>query len=347
MPVQCGVFAMRVLKAVAVVLVLVVVLGAGLGAVTVWLSPWPGVIAVRAAFGAGAAQASRRLEDLVPRDVKARLHIAHAPTDPEGRLDLYLPPGPPPPGGWPVVVWVHGGAWVSGSKADVGNYLRILAARGFATVGAGYTVAPRGRHPVPARQVTAVLAWVARDGAAAGLNPARVALAGDSTGAQIAAQAAIAQVDPAYAARLGITPALPAGALRGVVLFCGGYDPAPLSRDGLTGLFVQTILWAYLGRKDWQNAPDLADFTILPNLPAAMPPLFISAGDADPLLPQSRALAEAATTRGIATDTLFFVAGRQAPLGHEYQFDLTKAAGQTALDRMTAFLTRVFAAPTG
>jgi acetyl esterase/lipase len=319
-------------------LVLLLLVAAALAVGISFVSPWPGVLAIRAAFAVWTAGTVAGLEALAPHEVRARLHIAHTPQDPQGRVDLYLPPGDPPAGGWPVVVWVHGGAWVAGDKADVGNWLRILSARGYGVVAPAYTRAPAAVHPEPARQVNAALAWVVREGAAQGLDPARVVLAGDSAGAQIAAQAGIAQVDAGYAARLGISPALPAGALRGMVLFCGGYDPAPVKGEGVFGWFVDTVFWAYFGRKDWRDSPMLADFAIPANLSAGLPPLFVSAGNADPLLAQSRALAAAADTRGIRVDSLFFADDHQPPLGHEYQFDLGGEAGRQAFDRMVAFL---------
>lgn len=328
-------------------LVLVLVVLAAVAVGCSYLSPWPGVMAIRAVFGWTAAETADRLRPLVPPEVTVRRHVAHQPSDPQGRLDLVLPPGTPPAGGWPVVVWVHGGAWVSGDKADVEPWLRILAAEGFAAVAPGYTLAPRAVHPGPARQVNAALAWVVTEGKGFGLDPARVVLAGDSAGAQIAAQAGIAQLDAEYGARLEITAALPPGALRGLVLFCGGYDPALVSGGGALGWFIDTVLWAYLGQKDWRASPMLGDFTIPANLPADLPPLFVSAGNADPLLPQSRALAAAADARGIRVDSLFFAEDHQPPLGHEYQFDLTGDAGKEAFGRMVAFLKEVTGRPPG
>lgn len=324
-------------------LVLVVVLAAVVAVGASFVSPWPGVLAIRAVFGWWTAEATAALHDMAPREVTAKLHLAHTPADPQGRLDLFLPPGDPPPGGWPVVVWVHGGAWVSGDKGDVADWLRILAAEGFATVGPAYTLAPSAKHPVPARQVNDALAWVVREGAGRGLDPSRIVLAGDSAGAQIAAQVGIAQVDADYAGRLGITPALPSGALRGLVLFCGGYDPALVKGEGVFGWFLDTVFWAYFGQKDWRNSPMLADFAIPPNLPAGMPPLFISAGNADPLLAQSRALAAAADAKGITVDALWFPDDHTPPLGHEYQFDLASEAGKEAFGRMLAFVKGVAA----
>jgi acetyl esterase/lipase len=67
-------------------------------------------------------------------------------------------------------------------------------------------------------------------------------------------------------------------------------------------------------------------------------PMFISAGNADPLLPQSRAFAEAVSGLGVHVDSLFFPHDYSPALPHEYQFNLDMEAGQLALERSVQFL---------
>jgi acetyl esterase len=71
--------------------------------------------------------------------------------------------------------------------------------------------------------------------------------------------------------------------------------------------------------------------SVMPHLTGDFPSSFISAGNADPLAPQSIALATALEGKGTQVRTLFFPADHVPPLGHEYQFDLSGAAGQSAL----------------
>ena len=72
---------------------------------------------------------------------------------------------------------------------------------------------------------------------------------------------------------------------------------------------------------------------------AEFPPAFISAGNGDPLLPHSRALAEALGRRGVEVDALFFPEP-QARVPHEYQFNLDTDAGREALERAVKFVAR-------
>lgn len=307
------------------------------------LSPWPKVMAIRMVFDHGARQAMRALEPRLPDGIDRRRDLAYGPESGE-TLDLFLPSGAAPPGGWPVVLWVHGGAFVSGSRRNVGNYLQILAAEGYATVAPDYALAPSRTHPRPTEQILEALLWL--EGAADdhGLDRRRIVLAGDSAGGHIALQTAIALRDPAYAAALGLSPRSDPAAIRGLALFCGAYDLRGMDADGAFAGFLDTVLWAYLGHSPPSDAPDSALFSLFDHLPGTLPPLFVTAGNADPLQSQSLLLAEEARRRGIAVDTLFFPADRQPPLGHEYQFTLDDA-GEEAFARLTAFLDRVMAIP--
>jgi len=83
----------------------------------------------------------------------------------------------------PVVLYMHGGGWVLGNAGTHDRLVRELA------VGAGAAVAfveydrsPEARYPVAIEQGYATARWIVREGAAQGLDPERMAIAGDSVG---------------------------------------------------------------------------------------------------------------------------------------------------------------------
>jgi acetyl esterase/lipase len=84
--------------------------------------------------------------------------------------------------------------------------------------------------------------------------------------------------------------------------------------------------------------PRLAQFSVAGHMPAEFPALFISAGNGDSLLPESLALAETATRRGVTVDTLFFPKSYAPALPHDYQFNLDNEAGWVALERTASFV---------
>jgi acetyl esterase/lipase len=305
------------------------------------ISPWPGVLIIRRGFDDGAQKASDALKKHVPAGVVSRLGERYDPADRDAFLDVHYPAELEGTDRvLPTVVWVHGGAWVSGSKDLIANYLRVLAGRGFTVVGVDYTVAPAKVYPAPIVQVNRALAHLNGNARRLHVDGSRLLLAGDSAGSQIAAQMANIVSAPEYAAAVGISPSIGRSQLVGLVLHCGAYEVKLANLDGAFGGFLRTVLWAYSGRKDFQDDVRFAMAWVVDRLTPAFPPSFISAGNADPLLPQSRVLADALTRRGVPVEVLFFPDDHHPPLSHEYQFDLDTEAGRLALDRSAAFIER-------
>ncbi len=299
------------------------------------LSPWPSVWLIRYAFKDGADEAIASTVPLIPAGVAGQLGLSYAPDEPDAKLDLFTSASARQP--MPTVVWVHGGGFVGGTRSDLSGYLKILAGKGFATVAIDYSVAPEARFPTPVRQTNLALEHLVRSAARFKLDPQRIFLAGDSAGAHIAAQTALTISDADYARRLGIRPGLERAALRGLVLYCGPYDPTTMSFQGPFASFMRTVVWSYLGTRD-PHDPRLAQLAVTPHVSAAYPPTFISVGNGDPLAPQSHAFAQALRARGVEVDALFFPPDHQPALGHEYQLLLTTDAAKLALERSVAFL---------
>ena len=327
--------AFRIIGALSVALLLVAV--AVYVAVTV--SPLPAVLLIRHGFDRGAAKASGALEPYMPDDIASDLNVRYDASDPSGYLDVFFPkPAQQTQKSLTTVVWIHGGAWVSGNKDQISSYARIVAHLGFTVVSVDYAIAPEKHYPVPVREVNAALGYLAKNARRLHVDPARFVLAGDSAGAQIAAQVANLIAVPSYAAAMGVAPAIPRKHLVGAVLYCGLYDLNKLDFDGPSGGFWRTVLWAYSGGKDFQTNSAFSTASVIKYATSTFPSAFISTGNADPLAPQSYEFASALKREHVRVDSLFFLKGQAPPLGHEYQFDLDTNAAQTALRQSAAFL---------
>jgi len=302
-------------------------------------SPWPSALLVRWAYDRGGWRMSRALEKHVPPGVSARLDERYDAADDDALLDVFFPSQiENTEGALPTVVWVHGGGWISGSKDQIANYARILAGRGYTVAGVDYSIAPGRTYPTPVRQVNAALAYLAANARRLHVDPSRFFLAGDSAGAHIAAQLANAIAVPSYAAEVGVAPSIGRRQLAGTVLFSGVFRIAPVRPEGRVGIFGWTMPWAYSGRKDFMNDPGFAKASVVEYVTADFPSSFVSAGNADPLLPQSRELAAALASRGVRVEGLFFPDDHAPALPHEYQFNLDTDEGRLALERAVGFL---------
>ena len=108
------------------------------------------------------------------------------------RAVQFRPPGAE--GVLPAIVWLHGGGWCLGGIATLEHaFRRLCTLTGFAVVGVEYRLAPE--HPFPAALDDVRMVFAA-DFGAAGLDPARLVLAGDSAGGNLALAFALADRPP-------------------------------------------------------------------------------------------------------------------------------------------------------
>jgi acetyl esterase/lipase len=98
-------------------------------------------------------------------------------------LDLYLPEKSPA-GPLPVVVWIHGGGWKSGSKENCP--LAWLAAEGYAVVSLGYRLSWLARWPAQLDDARAAIRWLRTNAGRYQLDPERIAVSGGSSGGNLA-----------------------------------------------------------------------------------------------------------------------------------------------------------------
>lgn len=301
------------------------------------VSPLPGVFLIRTLFDHGDRTAMAALEKHLPPGISERLDLAYG-AHPDEVFDIFYPENTASP--LPAIIWVHGGAWVAGSKESVGNYLRILSGHGYATIAVGYTLAPNATYPAQIRQVIAAIDHAIENAGDLNIDPTRIILAGDSAGAQLAAQAALIVTSPDYAVRIGIATNLPPNHLIAAVLFCGAFDLSLIDTNGSFGTFLRPVLWALTGHRDFTAAPGIETASIPNFVTPDFPPTFISGGNGDSLTPHSLLLAEKLSQQGVAVEALFFAQDHAPALPHEYQRNLDSPEGQLALERLLDFLTR-------
>ena len=215
---------------------------------------------------------------------------------PTGRVtaDVAEPAGAGP---HPVLVYLHGGGWCSGSPRSHRKLALRFAEAGFVVVNLGYRLAPEAPFPGPLEDCLFAVRWAARQAQRFDGDPTRIAIAGDSAGANLAAAAAVSlsqeQGDPRLAAAL---------LFYGVFDFPSLLDEQKTSGRAATGAFerdaMQMILTAYLGEAPSESL--LNDPRVSPLRGAErLPPSCLVVGTGDPLLAQSYALAAALERGGV------------------------------------------------
>lgn len=136
--------------------------------------------------------------------------------DPKQRLDLYLPQGEVE--GAPVFLFLHGGGFQEGDRAQYGFVAGPFAAEGIITAVASYRLVSAGHHyPAQPADVKAAIEWLYRSVGDYGGNREALYVGGHSAGAILAADVG---VDRSWLESRGI----PATVLRGIVPVSGAYD---------------------------------------------------------------------------------------------------------------------------
>ena len=195
-------------------------------------------------------------------------------------LDVMVPRGEGP---FPVLVYLHGGAWVWGSPATHRKLTYRFAELGFLTLSVDYRLAPE--HPFPAgfNDCVHAIHFAARNAQRWGGDPERLVVAGDSAGANLAAAAAIE-----------LAGAAGPPVVRGVGLLYGVFDFSGFEADGITA----ELMDAYLSDRALASDPRVSPL----RKAASLPPTHIAVGAADPLIEDAERLRAALARAGRVHD---------------------------------------------
>ncbi|MBV9941713.1 MAG: alpha/beta hydrolase [Solirubrobacterales bacterium] len=228
----------------------------------------------------------------------------------------------------PVVIYLHGGGWALGSIEEAEPLCRAIANdSGWAVLAVGYRLAPEHPYPAAVEDVEWVVAWLRGHGSALGLDASRLALAGDSAGANLAAAVALRarnRGDLGFRLQVLLCPALDL------------LDEGPV-RPGLEegfGLDRETIRWhveQYTPAVRERELPDVSPLraAALTSLPAAL----VITAEYDPLRDQGEGYAARLANAGVPV-----VATRYLGMIHGF-VDLERFdAARAVVDQVTSAL---------
>ncbi|MEU9337438.1 alpha/beta hydrolase [Streptomyces sp. NPDC048290] len=226
-------------------------------------------------------------------------------------LDLYLPTGARKK--LPLVLYVHGGGWAGGDKAELQRVpgWDSLLAQGFAVASVNYTLAPGARFPRQIHEVKAAVRYLRAHAATYGLN-GKVGLWGGSAGGQIAALVGTSCRVPALEGSLGTTG--PSSCVDAVVDLSGPNDFASLTGNPSVDPLAANYLGCPAGLASC--SPEVlkqADpITHLSSSSTRRPPPFLLGhGDADTVIPVTESWKLfAALKRSCGTASLFTLRGQ-------------------------------------
>jgi acetyl esterase len=199
--------------------------------------------------------------------------------------DIAVPKGDGP---HPVVLFLHGGGWMAGSLRTHRKLGMQFAEQGYLTINVDYRLAPE--HPFPAGFDDCIFAakWIGENVQRWHGDSSRLAIAGDSAGANLAA-----------AVLVGLSAGPNAPKFRAGALIYGVFDfPAAIERSPNRSA-IEGMARGYLGPHYPVALNDARVSPLRAIKAAALPPCFVICGTVDSLLPESRSFAAALKEVGI------------------------------------------------
>ena len=138
-----------------------------------------------AAAQPAASQPSTRRAAPLPPGVKAQTNVPYVENgSPNQVLDIYLPEQASDKP-LPLMIWIHGGAWMAGSQAN--PPVLFLLSKGFAVASIQYRFSSQARWPAQAYDCKAAIRFLRANAGTYNVDPNRFAVGGDSAGGHLAA----------------------------------------------------------------------------------------------------------------------------------------------------------------
>ena len=204
----------------------------------------------------------------------------HVANGSDNKVDLYLPRDDGAPK--PVLMYIHGGGWVGGSKES--SVLRVLPwlEMGWAVVNVEYRLGRVSRAPAAVEDCLCALRWVIRNAERYNFDPSRIVTTGNSAGGHLALTTGMI---PASA---GLDRECPGDEDLGVAAIINWYGITDVG-DLLDGPNMKTYAVGWMG--SLPNRFDVARRTSpLTYVREGLPPILTIHGDADPTVPYQQAV---------------------------------------------------------
>jgi acetyl esterase/lipase len=270
-------------------------------------------------------------------------NLEYAPADPATsnghKIDLYIPAGATRP--LPLVIWTAGSAWMGDAGKNGANLLAAqLNPAGYAVAGVSTRSSSQVKFPGQLHDIKAAIRWLRSNAARFNLDPAHIAIVGDSSGGWTSAMAAVTGDAPEMEGAVGVTGV--SSAVQAAVAFypptnfltmdfwalrkctpqsCHDGEASPESR--LVGCAIQTC-------------PDkVKAASPLTYITPADPPVMILHGNSDQLVPHNQGEQFYMALNKACKDAVF-ISLPKAPHGNWNGFLTDAALGEAATARSTS-----------
>lgn len=246
-------------------------------------------------------------------------------------LDVYRPKNAAP--FLPVIVSVHGGGWVYGTKETYQFYCMSLAQQGFAVVNFSYRLAPEHKYPASLEDTNSVFHWVFAHAKEYGFDIRHIFAVGDSAGAHILGMFCNLCTNPLYAKKYSFAP--PEGFVpNAIAMNCGVYWMSLSDEEDES---LKLMLKDYLPMQGSES--ELYNINVISHITSAFPPVFLMTAEDDYLKYGAPVLASKLQECNVPFIYRCYRADKYN-LGHVFHLNLRQQDAQSCNQEEVAFFRR-------
>jgi acetyl esterase/lipase len=247
-------------------------------------------------------------------------------------LDVYLPDTPAPPGGYPVMIAIHGGGWRKLNKDAFGlRTANGFTSDGYVVVAPNYVLSAPGKPtwPVNFEDVQAAVRWVRSQAGTMDFNPNEIVAEGESAGANLAALLGVYSPQDKGGGTSSAVDAVVAVS-----------TPANLETLYFEKQYAGTAAAEFLGGSPTQVPANYIAASPIDHVALDDPPMFLVHGREDPIIPvsQSEDLHAALTKAGVSNELALVHGGHGLDFPAHYSY---------LVPRIVAFLNSVWSGQQG
>ena len=238
--------------------------------------------------------------------------------------DIHVPEGEGP---FPILVYFHGGGWISGSPKSHRKICHRFAEAEFLVFNVDYALAPENPFPQGFDECCESVRWVVANAEKYNGDSNRLSVGGDSAGGNLTAACAASLADDS---EVDIKKIL---LIYGVFDFLSMGETSDVLVDTDADLMTEMMIGSYLGLE--RDEAVLSDPRVSPiHVSDKLPPAHILCGTLDGLMAGSKIFAEKLNSQGIENEEFYY---ENMPHGFLHFEDFFPESTQ-AIDRMVAFL---------
>jgi len=237
-------------------------------------------------------------------------------------VKVFTPQGTGP---FPLLVFIHGGGWVIGSIDSADGACRTLCMNSRAVViSVDYRLAPEHKYPAPVEDAYEAFTWVAANAASLGIDPARIAVGGDSAGGNLAAVTALMARDrkgPAICFQMLIYP-----------VTHHSYGTPSIRENGNGYLLTEASMrwfWGHYLTRDLDGMDPYASPLLAPDL-SGLPPALVQTAGYDPLRDEGEAYAQRMKEAGVQVECVRYDGLIHGYFGMQARVDAARKAHDDA-----------------